>query len=74
MFSARCLVEAEELSHSDALAQSRYASAMGKFKNAVEGLFKRKKAIPGPAPKQLDRWADEGGALPPQPPRDPGTR
>ncbi|WP_186629451.1 hypothetical protein [Rhodococcus sp. BP22] len=47
---------------------------MGKFKDAVEGLFKRKKAIPDPAPKQLDRWADEGGALPPEPPRDPGTR
>ncbi len=73
-FSAHCPAEVEELSYPDALGQSRYASAMGKFKDAVEGLFKRKKAIPDPAPKQLDRWADEGGALPPEPPRDPGTR
>ncbi|MDJ0362704.1 hypothetical protein [Rhodococcus sp. H29-C3] len=47
---------------------------MGKLKNAVEGLFKRKKTIPEPAAKQLDRWADEGGTLPPEPPRAPGTR
>lgn len=73
-FSASCPVEVEEFSYSGVLARSRYASAMGKLKNAVEGLFKRKKAIPEPAPKQLDRWADEGGALPPEPPRDPGTR
>ncbi|WP_161987387.1 hypothetical protein [Prescottella subtropica] len=44
---------------------------MGKITETVSHLLKRRKGrLPDPASKQLDRWADEGGALPPSDPRD----
>ncbi|MEE2057360.1 hypothetical protein [Rhodococcus artemisiae] len=47
---------------------------MGKFKDAVNGILKRRKRNPDPEPKQLDRWANEGGALPPTPRGDSESR
>ncbi|AHH16705.1 hypothetical protein NONO_c19050 [Nocardia nova SH22a] len=45
---------------------------MGKIKDAMDRLhLGRRRHAPDPEPKQLDRWANEGGALPPPPaPRD----
>lgn len=47
---------------------------MGKLKDVVEGVLKRRPRSTDPKPKQLDRWADEGGALPPDLHEDPETR
>ncbi|WP_305091864.1 hypothetical protein [Prescottella sp. R16] len=39
---------------------------MGKITETLGHLLKRRKGrLPDPEGKQLDRWANEGGALPP---------
>ncbi|MCB0949162.1 MAG: hypothetical protein KDB44_07770 [Mycobacterium sp.] len=47
---------------------------MGKLKDLMDGVLERRRRNPEPKPKQLDRWADEGGALPPESHDEPETR
>jgi hypothetical protein len=47
---------------------------MGKLKDLVEGVLERRQRDTHPEPKQLDRWVNEGGALPPEVPEDPESR
>ena len=43
---------------------------MGRVRDVMDRLHLTRRKLPDPEPKQLDRWANEGGALPP-PPTDP---
>jgi hypothetical protein len=56
------------------VVKALYAAVMTKLKDLVDGLIERRHRNGHPNPKQLDRWANEGGALPPELREDPESR